>query len=208
MKPVETRLSLGEPGHGSRRGLYDRRATPSERVRQQRSALLAAIRELMANGGSLNVAEITQRCGRGRNTFYEHFPTVEEALEAARHEATETLRDSLEEALRDAGGLTPGDVAKRLGETLVAFRDDGEGRWDLLVKHGRPKLDAALHHAVERVRAVYIKAGAAGGEPAPLLLWAAVGALVALVDAPELRGEGLPADVSAHAALVLSRLLR
>lgn len=194
---------------GPGRGLYDRRATPSERAKLQRAALLAGVREVSAADEVLSIAEIARRCGVGRNTFYEHFVSADEALEAAIAEASDLLEEWVDVALSDAATRTPGDVARRLGETLVAFRDETQGRWALLAKHRRGLLERNLHAGVVRVRRVYVEAGAVAAAADRLLLLAAVGALLALVEArDEHLNDGSPADVSEYAALVLSRLLR
>lgn len=192
---------------GSRRGTYDRRLTPSERVRAQRAELLAAVRQLLSAGAALSVSSIASECGMGRNTFYEHFQTVDAALTACVDEARARLVEALERSLSVTGVATPSERARGLMSTLLAFRESHADRWLVLDKHGNEQRVKAVSDAVQRLHSVYAAAGASKVVLPTLFCSAATWAILGVVDAAA-RGLAPRSEAVDQGAEVLGRLLR
>src|SRR5690606_35971656 len=100
------------------RGQYDRRATPSERARQAREAILGAVRALLLEdrNATFAVADVTRLTGVGKNTFYGHFRDLEEAVAVV----VEQCRREVEAAL-SMGGVedTPHAAVQRFVRSWV-----------------------------------------------------------------------------------------
>jgi TetR/AcrR family transcriptional regulator len=93
-------------------------------------ALLAATRSVFARGGyhGLSVELVLEESGLSRPTFYKHFRSVDDAIEAVLREANQDLLRRLMRALRD----TDGAPLWRVEAALVAFRDWGEALGPML----------------------------------------------------------------------------
>ena len=63
-----------------KRGHYDRALTRRERQAEQRERVIAAIAAVSASQRELNVANVVEIAGIGRNTFYEYFDDIDHAL--------------------------------------------------------------------------------------------------------------------------------
>jgi len=85
-----------------KRGRYDRALTRRDRQAAQRERVLAAIEALTATDCELNVANVVELAGIGRNTFYEYFDDLEHALLAVQARAQRDLASRLEVALQAA----------------------------------------------------------------------------------------------------------
>jgi AcrR family transcriptional regulator len=84
------------------RGQYQRGLTQAERWALHRSELIRATAELINERTSLNVQNIVRRAGKGRNTFYAHFASLEQATRAAESSAAMLVAGRVEAALRSA----------------------------------------------------------------------------------------------------------
>jgi len=80
MKPSEVEL-VPAP----KRGQYDRALSRSERQLAQRERVIAAIALISASDRELNIANVVEAAGIGRNTFYEYFDDLEHALLAIKN---------------------------------------------------------------------------------------------------------------------------
>lgn len=116
------------------RGQYDRHQGAAERQRQQRLRVVHAICAVLAEVGPnrVSVARVAKQARVGRNTFYEHFTDVPEALEVASQLAAEGLLNALNAA--------PLDDARTPVERVRAF-----GRsWFQLVAGARAQVECAF----------------------------------------------------------------
>lgn len=75
MKPPEL-----EVVPAPKRGQYDRALSRRERQAAQRERVIAAIAAITATDRELNVGNVVELAGIGRNTFYEYFDDLEHAL--------------------------------------------------------------------------------------------------------------------------------
>lgn len=192
---------------GSRRGTYDRHASPSERAREQRAELLLSIRELVAAKQALSVSSIASVRGLGRNTFYEHFPTVEAGLAACVEEAGTALTRRLVEALDDGALVTPSEQGRRFARAVVAFANDEKEGWALLVLHGDDACEEALRIGITHVHSSYVDAGAGRATWSRLNMAAACGAVRGVLREGA-RSEAEVEQVSEELAALLGRLMR
>lgn len=192
---------------GSRRGTYNRLSTPSERVKGQRVELLAAVRHLTARGEALTVTSIAGARGMGRNTFYEHFPTVEAATAACVKECVDLLVEAVHSSQDTPPVATPGERSRALGAALHQFRQEYGDRWRVMLIYGQTELASVLGFAVERVHQAYVAAGAGRAEQSPLMAAGATGALLGLLAEAE-RRQYPESQVVEELASVLGRLLR
>ncbi len=85
-----------------KRGQYDRALTRSERHAAQRERVVAAITVLIASERALNVANVVQVAGIGRNTFYEYFDDIEHALVSITARALRDFSLRVDAALQNA----------------------------------------------------------------------------------------------------------
>lgn len=97
MKPPELEL-VPAP----KRGRYDRALSRRERQAAQRERVIAAIAALSGTDRELNIANIVEVAGIGRNTFYEYFDDLEHALAAIKGRALRDFAARIETALRAA----------------------------------------------------------------------------------------------------------
>lgn len=192
---------------GSRRGTYDRHASPSERAREQRAELLLAVRQLVAAKAGLSVSSIAGHRGLGRNTFYEHFTTVEAAVVASVEEAGGVLTRVLAAALETDALVTPSEHGRRFAAALTGFVAEEGERWAVLSAHGEEALDAALRAGITRVHGSYVDAGAGRATWSLLNMASACGAVRGVLREGE-RGEASFEELSEELAAVLGRLLR
>lgn len=191
----------------SRRGMYDRQSTPSERARLQRAELLLAVRQVVAGDEVLSVSSIAAARGFGRNTFYEHFSTVEAAVDACVQDCGGLLDAAIAEGLDVNSVATPSEHARRLGLALVTFTAHHADVWTVLLRHGQATLEAALFRAAEQMHRIYAGAGAGRAAWPRLALAAASGAVLGLLN--EARGRDYAdAEVVDELVATLGRLLR
>jgi AcrR family transcriptional regulator len=91
----------------------------------QRARLMAAITELLAEGGyaAVTIGELARRAGVSRGAFYEHFGSKEACLLAAYDEFAARLVASM---IREVDDDTPWDefIDAALGGYLAALDDD------------------------------------------------------------------------------------
>ena len=73
-----------------KRGQYDRALSRRDRQAAQRERVIAALLAVSAAQRELNVANVVELAGIGRNTFYEYFDDIEHALSSIKARA---LRD-------------------------------------------------------------------------------------------------------------------
>jgi len=180
--------------------------TPSERVKAQRAELLSSVRQLVQAGVTLSVSSIAAERGLGRNTFYEHFQTIEGAVAACVEEARNRLSEALGRGLEVTQVGTPSEHARGLVRALVEFREKNPDRWLVLERHGNEQLVATLSDAVERLHDVYAAAGASKAVLPPVLRCGATWALLGIIDAS--MRDVQRADIVDDGAELLGRLLR
>ncbi len=82
------------------RGLYQRGLSQAERWALHRSELIRATAEVLNERTALNVQNIVRRAGKGRNTFYAHFASLEQATRAVESSAAMMVAGRVEGALR------------------------------------------------------------------------------------------------------------
>ena len=97
MKPSEVEL-IPAP----KRGQYDRALSRRERQAAQRERVIAAIAALSVTERELNIANVVELAGIGRNTFYEYFDDIEHALLVIKRRASLELASRVEGALSAA----------------------------------------------------------------------------------------------------------
>lgn len=204
-RPEEPEVAAGP--RGSRRGTYDRHASPSERAREQRAELLLAVRQVVVTGNVPTVSSIASARGLGRNTFYEHFSTVEAAVEAAVDEAAALLAQTLARAWDDDLLVTPSERTRRFSTALVGFVDERADRWVLLGEHGDERLEQTLRAGIAEVRASFVAAGSTGGVWSDLKMAGASGAVRGILG-ERARGAANAAEITEELVSVLGRLLR
>ena len=100
-----------------KRGQYDRALSRRERQAAQRERVIGAIAALSAAGRELNVANVVELAGIGRNTFYEYFDDIEHALVAIKSRAVRELATLFEAALQSA--RTPLERVRALARAWV-----------------------------------------------------------------------------------------
>jgi len=87
------------------RGQHDRLLPRLERKQQQRRRLLRAVAISLSQPGGATVHSVVKAAGVSRNTFYEHFENLEQALAESAEFAGRLLEDTL--VLRLAAERTP-----------------------------------------------------------------------------------------------------
>ncbi|MET0792449.1 MAG: TetR/AcrR family transcriptional regulator [Polyangiaceae bacterium] len=85
-----------------KRGQYDRALSRSERQTAQRERVVAAITSLSGSERTLNVANVVELAGIGRNTFYEYFDDIEHALVSIKARALREFSARADTAMRSA----------------------------------------------------------------------------------------------------------
>jgi AcrR family transcriptional regulator len=85
-----------------KRGQYDRALSRQERQAAQRERVIGAIVALSGSKRELNLVNVIERAGIGRNTFYEYFDDIEHALLAVQVRAVRELATRIDAALREA----------------------------------------------------------------------------------------------------------
>jgi AcrR family transcriptional regulator len=106
------------------RGRYDRTASPAQRALEQRERLIEAAADLVANDRcKLTVSSLVRLAGTGRNTFYEHFPSLHAVAAAIRRTATERAAIVIHDEGR--ASRTPIEQLRALTRAWFRFvRDD------------------------------------------------------------------------------------
>lgn len=104
-----------------KRGLYDRTVGRGARQSAQRERVLTTLMALVGSEQALNITNIIQLAGIGRNTFYEYFDDIEHALAVLSARALRDFSTRLELAAR--GTRTPTErlraLARAWAEHLV-----------------------------------------------------------------------------------------
>lgn len=189
----------------SSRGRYERGLSPAERWGRHRSELIRSAARLThaAPGTSPSVSDIARGANKGRNTFYAHFGSTEQALRAAEAAAVHAVSTRVEAAL--ARAATPREKLRAITE---AWLDAAELEPDLvlalLVASRRSELSR------EQLRRVLIEAKQAGIVSEPIereRLEATAGALEALVRSYA-TGVSRREDVERRAVDVVLRIFR
>jgi AcrR family transcriptional regulator len=126
-------MILNSAGPAPGRGQYDRRQGVDERQREQRLRLANAVCAVLAEVGPhrVSVDRVVRQARVGRNTFYEHFEDVPEALEAAARMAAEGLFGMLDSTPVDA--RTPLERVRAFGRS-----------WFQLVGGARAQVECAF----------------------------------------------------------------
>jgi AcrR family transcriptional regulator len=121
------------------RGRYERRLSPAERWAAHRAALIRATAEAMSahDPSAWNVDWVVRRAQKGKNTFYEHFRSMEQATRAVESSASSLIGAHVESRLREA--VTP---RERLRASIAAWLDANDAD---------PTLFRALLAAEDRV---------------------------------------------------------
>lgn len=213
--PAHDRSPAPSVEHAPSRGKYDREASPSERIRRQRSQLLTTVRRLASHGTPPTVTQVVNAAGVGRNTFYQHFRGAEEALESAAEADGAHLSACLEQVSQDDVALTPGQHSERLAEAWVRFCKEMPEAFALLNLHAPATLETALGQAIRHTHRALVHAGYAPAEIGEASMLAvggafrAVGSALAPNRASQSAAEGLDAaEAVAAVQQVLLRMLR
>jgi len=89
---------------GPGRGRWDRGTTDDGRRESARARLLDATARVVASrGGSATVTEIIGLAGIGRNTFYEHFASVDAAVSEVVRGVADAVGNALHSSAAPAG---------------------------------------------------------------------------------------------------------
>lgn len=83
-------------------------AKQDRRVARTRAAVDKAVGELLLTGGAVKVADIVDRADVGRSTFYDHFPSVDDAVRHALARPFGQLADAI------AGGCSAAELSPLL----------------------------------------------------------------------------------------------
>jgi AcrR family transcriptional regulator len=91
------------------RGRYQRGASQLEREAAQRDRLIAATVKALGETPEreLTVADVVRRARVGRNTFYAHFYSLDQALDVARRVAASSLAEALDQMLSSHSADAP-----------------------------------------------------------------------------------------------------
>lgn len=163
----------------ARRGQYQRGLSQAERWALHRSELILATAEVMNERASVNVQNIVRRAGKGRNTFYAHFASLEQATRAVESSAATLVAGRVQSG---SGAARPLDRLRRVIAGWLAAAAESPaliGAFLSSASSARSLLLAREHlkNALEDARA----AGLVGGAVDEARLLAAVGSLHALV---------------------------
>jgi AcrR family transcriptional regulator len=85
-----------------KRGQYDRALSRRERQAAQRERVITALAALSATQNELNIANVVELAGIGRNTFYEYFDDIDHALAAINARALRELAKGLDSSMQAA----------------------------------------------------------------------------------------------------------
>jgi AcrR family transcriptional regulator len=115
-------MKTGEVESAPKRGQYDRALSRRDRQDAQRERIFLALGSLSASQRELSIANVVELAGIGRNTFYEYFDGIEQALNAI---ASKSLRELVTRAESDLlAARTPLEriraLARAWTETLLA----------------------------------------------------------------------------------------
>lgn len=169
------------------RGRWDRSATAEERAGAHRASMVrAAARAVFELGRSVTVADILERAGVGRNTFYVHFTDLTAALRAAEDHALELVTSAISSS---SDAPTPIERLRRGASDWLSLAAR-EPEFVMLAVRG----DGTVHGSHSRVRGVLIgslgrivsqarSAGVLGRPVDALRLRAVAGAFVATAEA-------------------------
>jgi AcrR family transcriptional regulator len=126
-------MVLNSAGPAPARGRYDRNQPAEERQHEQRSRVASAVCMVLAEVGAhrVSVARVIKQARIGRNTFYEHFTDVPQALEVASQLAAEGLLAALDSSTLDA--RTPVERLRAFGRA-----------WFQLVGGARAQVECAF----------------------------------------------------------------
>jgi AcrR family transcriptional regulator len=162
-KPADAgrgRLLVRRPG----RGRWDRSVPGDRRHEIHRRRLLDATRAAVAaGGGPATATQVVGLAGVGRNTFYEHFENVEDAVGAAYRETLDEIRQAIEDAVGDA--RTPIEGLRALTTAWLAAAPRHSGALLAALSGGDRERGAraALRHDLEdQLWSVLASARAAG----------------------------------------------
>ncbi len=162
---MTTRKRAGRPR--SQRGRYDRTKTPEERHAEQKTRLLDAARDVLAESGwaAATVDAILKKAELSRATFYAHFRELDDVLLEAYQRATVSAQRIVQENLTQ-----PTDPVERARAGVTAFLRLVEeypalARIMFDVGRGSPPKVVALHEAaVDRFVALIVARGRANFE--------------------------------------------
>jgi AcrR family transcriptional regulator len=149
---------------GIRRGQWNRALSRAERRALERTRIVESIARVSRGHRAPTLSQIIDGAGIGRNTFYDHFVDVDEALAAADSESLDAARSAIAaavahartpiERLRSVARAWIGVAATHPG-LAIAVRRVGVGSDETL------GLDALLREILDEARA----AGAIGRSP-------------------------------------------
>jgi AcrR family transcriptional regulator len=158
----------------------------------QRERLLVAMADAVAAKGYANVAvaDVIERAGVSRRSFYEHFSNKEECFLVAYDAGVEGLLDAIGEAEASAGGLLEGARAGTAVYLQLLADNPAFARTFLIEVLGAgpaalARRDAVHERFAQRLAhahaAIIAEIGPPAGQPAPYIFRAAVGAIHELV---------------------------
>jgi AcrR family transcriptional regulator len=165
------------------------------------------VRQVISTREILSVSSIAAARGLGRNTFYEHFATVEAAVDACVVESATLLEALAMASLDPAVVATPGERARALGSALRKYRVEQTEHWQVLANHGSIHLQSTIQAAVEGLHQIYVSAGAGRVAWSSLAGAATTGAVLGMLAAAERDASTIEAFVEEFGA-TLGRLLR
>ena len=114
------------------------------RQRRTRKAIFAAFEELLATKHyrSITVAQIIERADVGRSTFYAHFDTKDDLLDAMCQEIFAHVFEGVEAELHTHEGQPDATLQGMLAHLLHHLRDNHRGICGKLLAEGEPRFTA------------------------------------------------------------------
>lgn len=143
-----------------RRGQYDRRQPREVRLQEQRTRLLVATAQAVAQESEPTIATVVKIAGVSRNTFYEYFDDLGHARAAAAQRAEQHLLELLRAA--EGATRTPVERWRALSRAWWQWVDAMPFEAALCLDRGRRALSVAgraLEAAFARSRSTLIASG-------------------------------------------------
>jgi AcrR family transcriptional regulator len=139
-------MKAAEVESAPKRGQYDRALSRRDRQDAQRDRIFSALGALSADQLELSIANVVEIAGIGRNTFYEYFDGIEQALNAITSRALSELVTRTESNLKVA--RTPLERIRALARAWTESLLVNPQLVALVLRPGSKKVSAAQHSAL------------------------------------------------------------